>query len=215
MTGVQTCALPILICIGVFNFYNKKEELLVSLYDTDGKSNITMVNPATKSATEEVSNRNVWLSGNLSKDKKTLVYMDAIGDEPWQIFSLNLKSRKTYKITTDNCRKFGGKFGMQDIVYFQILTDKSNAAKIVEVNTKDKSSKIFDSSDTDRSFEVYDVKNNKIVAVAVSKSANNKRLEESNDKNSSLKPITYSIYEMKADGSNITQIASEIGRAHV
>ena len=207
------------VCISIFTFYNKKEkaalslndkkeELLVSFYDTDGKSNITKINSALKSEIKLVSDRNVWLSGNLSEDKNHLVYMDAIGDEPWQIFSLDLKNKKTYKITTDNCKKFGGKSGMENTVYFEVFNSASDAAKIAKVNTKDKSSEIFDTSDTDRSFEVYDVRNNKIVAVAVSKSENNKRLEEANSKNSSHKTISYSIYEMNADGSSLKQIAS-------
>ena len=196
------------IFIAIFTFYNKKEKLLVSLYDIDGKSNITMINPISKSENELVSNRNVWLSGNLSKDRNYLVYMDAIGDEPWQVFLLDLANKKTYKITTDNCRKLRGKSGMKNIVYFEVLNSTLDGAKIAKVNIKDKSSEIFDTSTIGRSFEVYDVRNNKITAATVYITENNKRQEEANNKNVSLKAIPYSIYEMNADGSDIKQIAS-------
>lgn len=196
-----------IVCIVIFNFYNQKEELLISLYDTDAKSNITMINTTSSPKSQLVSGRNVWLSGNLSEDKNNLVYMDAINNEPWQVFLLDLKSKKTYQITTDDLKKFHGKSGKGNIVYFGVFKG-SDSGKIAKVNIKDKTSEIFDTSVTDRSFQVYDVRNDKIVAVAFSNSENAKRIEEANNKNKPLKTMVYSIYEMNTDGLNIKQIAS-------
>lgn len=189
-----------------FLLNDKNEKLIISSYNFSGKSDITEINTSLKNKKQLVFNRNVWLSGNLSEDKNYLVYMDAIADEPWQVFLLNLKNKKTYKVTTDNYKKFHGKYGMKGIIYFQIFKSESDAAKIARVNIKNRTSNIFDISYIDRSFEAYDVRNNKIVAASVSNSENNRRLEMANKENSSLKPIVYSIYEMDGDGSNMKKI---------
>lgn len=44
---------------------NNNEELIVSMYDKDGISNITKVNAISKEYSELVSNQSVWLNGNL------------------------------------------------------------------------------------------------------------------------------------------------------
>lgn len=208
------------ICVGIFTLHNKKEvktislnnseDLVVSLYDTDGKSNITKVNLASKEETGLVSNREVWLSGNLSEDKNSLIYMDAIGDEPWQVFLLDLKNNKTYKATTDDIGKLGGKSGKENIIYFETLNKSSGLAKIAKINTADKSSEVFDAENNDRTVEVYDSRNDKILAVTVSNSEDNKRRNDANKtKNSklNLKPIDYTIYEMNGDFSNMKKVA--------
>ncbi|WP_026887559.1 hypothetical protein [Clostridium beijerinckii] len=190
---------------------NNTEDLIVSLYDTDGKSNITKVNLASKEETKLVSDREVWLSGNLSEDKNSLIYMDAIGDEPWQVFSLNLKNNKTYKVTTDNIGKFGGKSGNGSTLYFQTLDKSSGIAKIAKINTEDKSSEIFDNEDKDRDVQVYDSRNDKIIAVMFSNAEDNKRHTEASktkQAKTNLKPMDYTICEINADGSNIKRIAS-------
>ena len=48
---------------------NNNEELIVSMYDKDGISNITKVNPISKEYSELVSNQSVFLTGNLYEDK--------------------------------------------------------------------------------------------------------------------------------------------------
>ncbi|AOR25139.1 hypothetical protein [Clostridium taeniosporum] len=186
----------------------KTEDLIVSLYDTDGKSNITKVNTLSKEESTLVSNREAWLSGNLSKDKNSLVYMDAIGEEPWQVFSLDLKSNKTCKITNDKVGKFNGKAGDGKTVYVETLDRVSALAKIAKVNIENKSVKILDSEDEDRSVQAYDYRNDKIIAAMFSNSENNKRIDEANNTNIPIKPIEYTIYEMNGDGSNQRKVAS-------
>lgn len=221
---VSICSILLIsaVCVGIFTINNKKNaatislhknsgELVISLYDTDGKSNITKVNLASKEETKLVSDREVYLSGNLSEDKNSLIYMDAIGDEPWQVFSLDLKNNKTYEATTDNVGKFGGKAGNGNTIYFETLDKLSGLSKIAQINTEDKSAKIFDIDDKDRAVSKYDSRNNKIVAVMFSNAEDNKRHTEANKTKKSklnLKPMDYSICELNADGSNIKNIAT-------
>lgn len=156
---------------------NKNEELIVSMYDKDGISNITKVNPISKEYSELVSNQSVWLNGNLSEDKNSLVYMNALGEEPWQLFSLDLKDKKTSKLTTDKTGKFHGKAGKDNVIYFGVLDKSFAVSKIKKLNTKDNSSLIFDVLDKDIDDKVYDVRNDKVAAVIVSNSeANNMTL---------------------------------------
>lgn len=210
------------VCGGIFTISNKKdvtinslsnnnEELVVSLYDADGKSNITKINLASREETQLVSDREVYLSGNLSEDKKSLLYMDAIGDETWQVFSLDLENNKTYKVTTDNVGKFGGKAGSGNTIYFETLDKSSGLSKIAKINTEDKSAEIFDNEDKDRVVTLYDSRNDKIVAVMISNAEDNKRHTEANKTKKAkinLKPMDYNICELNADGSNIKKIAS-------
>lgn len=196
-----------IIFVSKFLFYND-EELLISSYNIDGKSNIVKMDMLSKNKKELIANRDVWLSGDLSDDKKYLTYMDAISNEPWQVFLLNLKSKKNYEVTTDNYKKFRVKYGTKDVIYFETFKSGLDPSKIVRINMKNRISKIFDTSNTDRSFGAYDVRNNKIIVVSVSNSENNKRLKITNENNTSLKPIIYSIYEMNEDGSNIKKIGN-------
>ncbi len=221
---ISICSILLIsaICVGIFTINSKEnttaislnknsEELVVSLYDTDGKSNITKVNLASKEETKLVSDREVYLSGNLSEDKKSLVYMDAIGEEPWQVFLLDLKNNKTYEATTDKVGKLGGKAGSGNTFYFETLDRSSGLSKIAKSDTKDKSSKIFDTEDKDNSIQVYDSRNDKIVAVEFSNAEDNKRQKEANKTKKAginLKPIDYTICEMNADGMNIKEISS-------
>lgn len=186
---------------------NNNEELIVSMYAEDKTSNMIKLNPVSKEYSEIVSNKEVWLSGNLTDDKSTLVYMNAIGQETWQVFSLDLKNKITSKLTTDNVGKFNGKAGKDNIVYFEVFDKSTALAKIEKYNTKDHSSFIFDAADKDRNTEEYDVRNDKIIAVMCSNSENEKRRKEPRKGHTPERPITYSIYEMNTDGSNMKQIA--------
>ena len=137
--------------------------------------------------------------------------MNAVGEEPWQLFSLDLKNKKTSKVTTDKVGKFNGKAGKDNVIYFGVLDKSSIISKIEKLNTKDNSSLIFDRLDKDRDPQVYDVRNDKVVAVMVSNSEENKRQEEANKTKkakTNLKPIDYTIYEMNSDDTNMKRIAS-------
>lgn len=187
---------------------NNNEELIVSTYDTGGKSSITKVNPETKEQSILISNQDVWLSGNLSDDKSSLVYMNALGKETWQVFSLDLKTKQIKKLTTNKLGKFGGKAGDNDTIFFEVIDPSSALSKIVKYNIKDNSSIIFDELDKDRVAEVYDIRDNKIIAVMNSNSEEEKRRTQANKTQTPIKPIEYSIYEIDSDNSNMKKIAS-------
>lgn len=194
-----------------FALNNSSENLVISMYGEDGISNVMKLNPISREKSELVSNQSVCLSGNLSDDKNSFIYMNALDGDLWQVFSLDLKNNKTSKLTTDKIGKLWGKAGKDNSIYFEAFDKFSGLTKIKKLNTKDNSSFFFDSSDKDRSIEVYDTRNDKVVAVTASNSEDKTRHKEANKTNNAkknLKPIDYTIYEMDADGSNMRKIAS-------
>lgn len=186
---------------------NGSEELIVSMRTGDGKSNIVKYNPITKGANQLVSDQEVWLSGNLTEDKNNLVYMNAIGQETWQVFSLNLKNNMNSKVTTDKLGKFNGKAGKDgNTVYFAEFDKSTDLPKIEKYNINDNSAFVFDSSDKDRSVERFDVRNDKIITVMISKEEDSKRgnVHKKGDPEPSF---VYSIYELSTNGSYMKKIA--------
>lgn len=187
---------------------NGNEELIVSMRTADEKSNIVKYNPITKESSELISDQDVWLSGNLTEDKNTLVYMNAIGEETWQVFSLNLKNKINSKVTTDQLGKYDGKAGKDShSVYFGMFDKKSNVPKIEKYNVTDHSAFVFDAADNDRRLERYDVRNDKIISVMCSKAEDSKRRGKVRKIGTPEPPITYSIYEINTNGSEMKKIA--------
>jgi hypothetical protein len=185
---------------------NSNEELIISMRTADEKSNIVKYNTISKEGSELVSNQEVWLSGNLTEDKNALVYMNAIGEEPWQVFSLNLKNNINSKVTTDKLGKFNGKAGKDgNTVYFSAFDKSAKLPKIVKYNIKDNSAFVFDSADKDRSVERFDVRNDKIISVMISNEEDSKsRVHKKGDPEPTF---LYSIYELNTNGSDMKKIA--------
>jgi hypothetical protein len=185
---------------------NSSEELIVSMRTADEKSNIVKYNPITKDASQLISDQEVWLSGNLTEDKSNLVYMNAIGEETWQVFSLNLKNNINSKVTTDKLGKFNGKAGKDgNTVYFAAFDKSTKLPKIEKYNVNDNSAFVFDAADKDRSIERFDVRNDKIISVMISKEEDSKsRAHKKGDPEPSF---LYSIYELSTNGSDMKKIA--------
>ncbi|WP_160685134.1 hypothetical protein [Clostridium sp. C2-6-12] len=186
---------------------NSGEELIVSMRTGDGKSNIVQYNPITKDANQLISDQEVWLSGNLTEDKNNLVYMNAIGQETWQVFSLNLKNNMNSKITTDKLGKFNGKAGKDgNTVYFGTFDKSTNLPKIKKYNVNDNSAFVFDAADKDRSIERFDVRNDKIISIMISKDEDGKR-GKVHKKGDPQPSFIHSIYELNTNGSDMRKIA--------
>ena len=185
---------------------NSNEELIVSMRTGDEKSNIVKYNPITKESSQLISDQDVWLSGNLTEDKSNLVYMNAIGEETWQVFSLNLKNNINSKVTTDKLGKFNEKAGKDgNTVYFAAFDKSTKLPKIEKYNVNDNSAFVFDAADKDISVENFDVRNDKIISVMISKEEDSKsRVHKKGDPEPSF---VYSIYELNTNGSGMKKIA--------
>ncbi len=186
------------------------EKIVVSAYNREGKSSITLVNPKNGLGEVLLDNRDVWLSGEVSSDGKSLVYVDAIGDTgAWNVFLRDLKTKKTYQVTNDSLGQLNARFGDKNgkVIYSEVIGNSGPASKIVKIDTENKNSVLLDSNQKDRSAEKFDVFENKIVGAFVSESQNNKRWEEANMKDIEPRQLPYSICEMDKDGKNMREIS--------
>lgn len=186
---------------------NSNEELIVSMRTADEKSNIIKYNPITKESSQLILDQDVWLSGNLAEDKSNLVYMNAIGEETWQVYSLNLNNNFNSKITTDKLGKFNGKAGKDgNTVYFGAFDKSTKLPKIEKYNVNNNSAFVFDAADKNRSIESFDVRDDKIISVMISKEEDDKR-GKVHKKGTPEPSVIYSIYELNTNGSDMKKIA--------
>lgn len=207
ISGISVCSSKVVNAAETNTLNNNNEELIVSMRADDEKSNVIKFNTTSKECNELISNQEVWLSGNLTEDKSALVYMNAIGEEPWQVFSLNLKNNLNSKVTTDKLGKYNGKAGKDgNTVYFGVFDKNTNLPKIEKYNINDNSVFIFDAVDKYRSLERFDVRNDKIIAVMISKEEDSK-IGKVHKKGTPEPSVTYSIYELNTNGSDMKKIA--------
>lgn len=70
------------------------EELIVSVFDKEGKSSVVEINAEKNVENELVNNEEVWLHASLSDNKQYLAYTSAKGDGPWEIYLLDRNDKK-------------------------------------------------------------------------------------------------------------------------
>ncbi|MBA4532657.1 hypothetical protein [Brevibacillus halotolerans] len=189
---------------------NNNEELVISIYDNEGKSSIVEVDAEKKTEKDLVNNETVWLNGKLSDNKQYLVYTSARGDGPWDIFLLDKKNKKFYQVTNDTLGQLNPRFGDKEgkTIYSIIIGSTFPVSKIAKVDVQKKDSIILDAKQSDRAVEMYDISKNKIIGAFVSEKENTARWKEANKNGGNLKQILYSIYEMNLDGSDMNLITS-------
>ncbi len=72
------------------------EELIVSVFDNEGKSSVVEINAEKHVENELVNNEEVWLHASLSGNKQYLAYTSAKGDGPWEIYLLDRNNKKNF-----------------------------------------------------------------------------------------------------------------------
>ncbi|WP_285398877.1 hypothetical protein [Lysinibacillus sp. fls2-241-R2A-57] len=189
---------------------NNSEELIISIFDNEGKGSIVEVNAEKNIEKELVNNEAVWLDGKLSDNKQYLVYTSARGDGPWDIYLLDINNNKEYQVTNDTLGQLNPRFGDKEgkTIYSEIIGSTFPVSKIAKVEVQKKDFTIFDTKQSDRAVEMYDISKNKIIGAFVSEKENTARWRKANENEGNIEQILYSIYEMNLDGSNMNLITS-------
>jgi len=93
--------------------------LSVTNANTDNKSEIWLVDTKTQMKQKLVGNREPMISGKVNTAGDILIYSDAIGTGPRDVFRLNIATKETYQITNDPLGQFNLRFGDEkgDIVF--------------------------------------------------------------------------------------------------
>ncbi|QDQ01881.1 hypothetical protein FOH38_16080 [Lysinibacillus fusiformis] len=189
---------------------NNNEELIISLYDNEGKSSIVGLDVEENVEKELVNNEEVWLHGALSGNKQYLAYTSAKGDGPWDIYLLDIHNKKSYQVTNDTLGQLHPRFSDREgkIIYSEIIGPSFPVSKIAKVDVQKKDSIVLDTEQADRAVELYDISGNKIIGAFVSEEENTARWVAANEDGGTLEQILYSIYEMNLDGSDMHLITS-------
>ncbi|MFJ7917808.1 MULTISPECIES: hypothetical protein [unclassified Lysinibacillus] len=184
------------------------EELIVSVFDKEGKSSVVEINPEKNVENELVNNEEVWLHASLSDNKQYLAYTSAKGEGPWEIYLLDRNDKKTYQVTNDTLGQLIPRFGDNNTIYSEILGATFPVSKISKIDVKKKNSIVFDTKQPDRAVEMYDTSKDKIIGAFVSEEENTARRKAANDAGVPLGQIVYSIYEMNLDGSDMNLVTN-------
>lgn len=186
------------------------EVLIVSVFDNESKGSVVEINAEKKIENELVSNEDVWLQATLSGNKQYLSYISAKGDGPWDIYLLDRNNEKTYRVTNDTLGQIIPRFGDKEgnTIYSEIVGATFPVPKIAKVDVKKKDSIIFDTEQPDRAVEMYDISKDKIIGAFVSEKENTERFKVANEEGRTVGQITYSLYEMNLDGSEMNLVTN-------
>ncbi len=181
------------------------EELIVSVFDKEGKSSVVEINAKKNVENELVNNEAVWLHATLSDNKQYLAYTSAKNDGPWEIYLLDRNDKKTYQVTNDTLGQLIPRFGDEEgkTIYSEIIGATYPVSKIAKIDVEKKNSIVFDTKKPDRAVEMYDISKDKIIGAFISDKEDTARRTAANDAGVPIGQINYSIYEMKLDGSNM------------
>jgi len=202
----------------VFNKVNNKtltnrssssngEWIVVTVTKPDNKSELWMIDTNDQRKQKLVSDRYPMITGKVNAAGDVLLYSDAIGNNPWDIFKLNISTNETYQITDDPLGQFNLHFGDEEgnIILAKSGGKISPVPQISIVDVNDKNGKTIE-LDPDIAMQDFDVRDNKIIALTFSyEEFIKKKFKEQNN----FAKINYSIIEMDMDGGN-KKVISEI-----
>lgn len=180
--------------------------LSVTNADIDKKSEIWLVDTETQMKQKLVGNREPMISGKINTAGDILIYSDAIETGPWDIFRLNILTKETYQITNDPLGEFNLEFGDEkgNIIFAKSGDKNSPVPKISRIDADKKERKIIELGSPDLGVQDFDVRDNKIIALAFSYDEYvTKKFKENDD----WVKISYSIIEMDTDGNDRKVIA--------
>ncbi|MBC2399758.1 hypothetical protein [Clostridium tetanomorphum] len=186
---------------------NKGEWITVTVSNTQNKSDLWLINTKTQTKQKLLNNKDVEVTGKVNAKGNILLYSDAIGTNPWDIFKLDIKSNETYQITNDPLGQFNVHFGDEkgNIIFAKNGGKSSPIPQIskIDVNKKEVQTFILGS---DIGVEDFDVRNNKIIAITFSFNEFLTKRIKQQDSSSKMK---YSIKELDFSG-NVTKDLKDI-----
>lgn len=182
--------------------------LSVTNTNTDNKSDIWMVDTETEVKQKLVGNREPMISGKVNTAGDILIYSDAIGTGPWDVFRLNIPTKEIYQITNDSLGQFNLHFGDEEgnIIFAKSGDKNSPIPQISRIDVNKKEGKTIELGSPNLGAQDFDIGDNKIIALAF---PYDEYVTKKFKKNDDLAKINYYIIEMNMDGSNrkvITEI---------
>ena len=176
--------------------------IIISTFSSKSKGDIILYNPEKDKEVMLVKDRDVGITGDISKDGTETTYVDAINDsDQWQVYIKDTGKDRGKKITDTEYGKVGPRFSDGNHIYF-LTNDSSGNIKIGSIDLKTKSYSIIGQEDDDKTIDAFDIKDGKIIMSSVNNSLNQGLYEDSDE----LKPTEHTVYEMDSDGSNLTSI---------
>jgi len=144
--------------------------LSVTNVDIDKKSEIWLIDTETQMKQKLVGNREPMISGKVNTSGDILIYSDAIGTGPWDIFRLNIPAKETYQITNDLLGQFNLEFGDEkgNIIFAKSGDKYSPVPKISRIDVNKKEGKTIELGSPDLGVQDFDVRDNKISALTFS-----------------------------------------------
>gem|GEM_PF-1129025 len=183
----------------------KGEWIVITVSNSQNKSDLWLLNTKTQIKQKILNNRDVVVAGKVNTNGDTLLYSDAIGTNPWDIFRLNISTKEVYQITNDPLGQFNLNFGDEkgNIIFAKSGDKNSPVPKISKIDVVKKEGKTFEFG-SDIAVQDFYISKNKIIALTFSYNEFiTKRFKEQND---SLK-IKYTIMEMDTNGGEKKELA--------
>lgn len=93
----------------------------MSALNTDEKGSIVSFDLNNGTKNEILTNKDISITCDISKDGSQIVYADALTDsDSWQIYSYNLNNKSTTKVITDRYCKVHAKIADNNSIYAAI-----------------------------------------------------------------------------------------------
>lgn len=188
------------------NTLSKGEWIVVTVSNSENKSDLWLINTQNQTKQKLLNNKSVVVTGKVNTNGNTLLYSDAIGTNPWDIFKLNIESKEIYQITNDALGQFNLHFGDEkgNVIFTKSGGKSSPVPKISKIDINKKEAQTF-SLGSDIGVQDFDVRNDKIIALTFSfDEFLTKRIKEKDD----YSKIKYSIIEMDYYGNIVKELAT-------
>lgn len=186
---------------------NKGEWIVITISNSQNKNDLWLINTKTQAKKKLLENKDVVVTGKVNSSGNTLLYSDAIGTNPWDIYKLDIKKNDVYQITNDPLGQFNVHFGNQNanIIFAKSGGKSSPIPQISKIDIIRKEGQTFELG-ADIGVQDFDVQDNKIIALTFPfNEFLTKRIKEQNNSTK----IKYSIIEMDFTG-NIIKRLSEV-----
>lgn len=211
----------LIFCTAAFLFSNstnyfevENQWICFSTYDLKGSCTLWKLNTASDKLDKLLDKRVVMAGGNLSSDGKWMAYADALRNQPWQGYMLDLNTKKAYQFTNNNNGKANYLFaGKSSKLVFGLEGGAGiSAVKIYKYDLAIRKGEIFDKSNLDREYECFSLQGDNIIAVTYSQKEF-RRMNETNGKKAGIKQkINYPILRIDTEGNilkTITNVKAE------
>jgi len=185
---------------------SKGEWVVITVSNSQNKSDLWLFNTKTKIKQKILKNRDLVVTGKVNTKGDILLYSDAIGTNPWDIFRLNISTKETYQITNDPLGQFNLNFGDEkgNIIFAKSGDKNSPVPKISKIDVIKKHIGIIEFG-PDIAVQDFYVYKSKIIALTFSyKEFITKRFKEQND----FSKIKYTIMEVATNSGEKKELAN-------